>query len=133
MACSIAGWPCNRPSGIIARHQIWQLSVRLKHGRVESIDHLAWYHAQIDSPTQWHHQFCSGETRLDQYAVYPKRLTLWFGKPKKQSCLVEYLSFLIRIVLDLIRWYLICHAFNHRMEGVSPPVFQFPLLTSEGV
>ena len=133
MACSIVGWPHNRPSGIIARRQIWQLSPRLEHGLVESIDQLAWYHAQIDTPMKWCCQFCSGETRLDRYAVYPKRLTLWFGKPKKQSCSVEYLSFLIRVVLDLIRWYPVCHTFNHCMEGVSPPVFQFPPLTSEGV
>ena len=99
MACSIVGRPRNCPSGIITHHQIWQLSPRLKHGRVESIDQLAQYHAQIDTPTEWHRQFCSSETRLDRYAVYPKRLALWFGKPKKQSCSVEYLSFLIRIVL----------------------------------
>ena len=133
MACSIAGQPRNHPSGIIAHHQIWQLSPRLEHGRVEFIDQLVWYHAQIDTPMEWHRQFCSGETRLDQYTVYPKRLTVWFGKPKKQSCSVEYLSFLIHVVLDLICWYPVCHAFNHRMEGVSPPVFQFPPLTSEGV
>ena len=133
MACSIAGQPDNRPSGIVARRQIWQLSPRLKHGCVESIDQLAWYHAQIDTPTEWHRQFCSGETRLDRYAVYPKWLALRFGEPKKQLCSVEYLSFLIRVILDLICWYPIRHAFNHRMEGVSPPVFQFPPLTSEGV
>ena len=92
MACSIVGWPCNHPSGVIACRQIWQLSPRLEHGHVESIDQLARYHAQIDSPTEWHHQFCSGETRLDQYAVYPKQLALRFGEPKKQSCSVEYLS-----------------------------------------
>ena len=133
MACSIAGQPRNHPSGIIIRRQIWQLSPRLEHSHVESIDQLARYHAQIDTPTEWRHQFCSGETRLDRYAVYAKRLTLWFGKPKKQSCSVEYLSFLIRVVLDLIRWYPIHHAFNHCMEGVSPPVFKFPPLTSKGV
>ena len=133
MACSIAGQPHNCPSGIIAHRQIWQLSPRLEHGRVESIDQLAWYHAQIDTPMEWHCQFCSGETRLDRYAVYPKRLALWFGKPKKQSCSVEYLSFLIHVVLDLICWYPIRHTFNHHMEGVSPPVFQFPPLTSEGI
>ena len=123
MACSIAGQPRNCPSGIIAHRQIWQLSPRLKHGRVESIDQLAQYHTQIDTPMEWCHQFCSGETRLDRYAVYPKWLALWFGKPKKQSCSVEYLSFLICVILDLICWYPICHAFNHRMEGVSPLVF----------
>ena len=122
MACSIAGQPRNHPSGVIARRQIWQLSPRLEHGRVESIDQLARYHTQIDTPTEWRHQFCSSETRLDRYAVYPKRLALWFGKPKKQSCSVEYLSFLICVVLDLICWYAICHAFNHRME-VSPHRF----------
>ena len=133
MACSIMKRPHNHPSGVIARRQIWQLSPRLEHGCVESIDQLAWYHAQIDTPMEWRHQFCSGETRLDRYAVYPKRLTLWFGKPKKQSCSVEYLSFLIHVILDFIRWYPVCHAFNHHIEGVSPPVFQFPLLTTEGV
>ena len=133
MACSIAGQPRNHPSGIIAHCQIWQLLSRLEHGCVESIDQLVQYHAQIDTPTEWHHQFCSSETRLNRYAVYPKQLTLWFGKPKKQSCSVEYLSFLICVVLDLIHWYPVCHVLNHRMEGVSPPVFQFPPLTSEGV
>ena len=133
MACSIVGRPRNHPSGIIACRQIWQLSPRLKHGCVESIDQLARYHTQIDTPTEWRRQFCSGETRLDRYAVYPKRLTLWFGKPKKQSCSVEYLSFLIHVILDLICWYPIRHTFNHCMEGISPLVFQFPPLTSEGV
>ena len=74
MACSIAGQPRNRPSGIIAHHQIWQLSPRLEHGCVESIDQLVWYHTQIDTPTEWRRQFCSSETRLDQYAVNSKRL-----------------------------------------------------------
>ena len=133
MACSIAGRPHTRLSGIIAHCQIWQLLPRLKHGCVESIDQLAQYHAQIDTPMEWHHQFCSGETRLDRYVVYPKQLTLWFGKPKKQSCSVEYLSFLIRVILNLICWYPICHAFNYCMEGVSPPVFQFPPFTSKGI
>ena len=133
MACSIAGWPRNRPSGVITRHQIWQLSPRLEHGRVESIDQLVRYHAQIDTPTEWHRQFCSGETRLDRYAVYPKWLALWFSKPKKQLGSEEYLSFLIHVILNLIRWYPIRHTFNHRMEGISPPVFQFPPLTSEGI
>ena len=104
--------------------------LELKHGCVESIDQLAQYHTQIDTPTEWHCQFFSGETRLDRYAVYPKRLTLWFGKPKKQSCSVEYLSFLIHIVLNLIHWYPIRHVFNHCMEGISPPVFQSLPLTS---
>ena len=129
----LRGSPCKRPSGVIARHQIWQLSPRLEHGHVESIDQLAQYHTQFNTPTEWRHQFCSGETRLDRYAVYPKWLAFGFGKPKKQSCSVEYLSFLIRVVLDLICWYPVCHAFNHRIEGVSPPVFQFPPLTSEGI
>ena len=38
MACSIVGHPCKHPSGIVTHRQIWQLSPRLKHGRVESID-----------------------------------------------------------------------------------------------
>ena len=133
MACSIVGWPRNCPSGVIAHRQIWQLLPRLEHGRVESIDQLAWYHTQFDTPTEWRRQFCSGETRFDRYVVYPKWLAFGFGKPKKQSCSVEYLSFLIRVVLNLIPWYPIRHAFNHRIEGVSPPVFQFPPLTSKGV
>ena len=133
MACSIAGQPHNHPSGVITCLQIWQLSPRLEHGRVESIDQLAQYHTQIDTPTEWCRQFCSSETRLDQYVVCPKQLTLWFGKPKKQSYSVEYLSFLIRVVLDLIRRYPVRHTFNHCMEGVSPPVFQFLPLTSEGI
>ena len=82
---------------------------------------------------EWRRQFFSGETRFDRYAVHPERLTFRFSEPKKQSCPVEYLSFLVRIVLDLIRWYPIRHAFNHRIEGISPPVFQFPLLTSKGI
>ena len=105
----------------------------LKHGRVESIDQLAQYHAQFNTPTEWRHQFCSGETRFNRYAVHPEWLAFWFSEPKKQSCLVEYLSFLVRIVLDLIRWYPVRHAFNHRIEGISPLVFQFPPLTSKGV
>ena len=126
ISCSIAGCPHKHPSGIVTNRQIWQLSPRLKHGRVESIDQLAWYHAQCNTPMEWRHQFCSGETRLNRYAVYPKRLALRFGKPKKQSCSVEYLSFLIRIVLNLICWYPICLNVDHHIEGVSPPVFQFP-------
>ena len=133
MACSIVGQPHNHPSGVITHCQIWQLLPRLEHGRVESIDQLAWYHTQIETPTEWCHQFCSGETRFNRYAVYPKQLALWFGKPKKQSYSVEYLSFLICIVLDLICWYPVRHTFNHHMEGISPPVFQFPPLTSEGI
>ena len=85
MACSIAGRPRNHPSGVIAHRQIWQLSPRLEHGHVESIDQLARYYTQIDTPTEWHRQFCSGETRPDQYAVYPKWLALWFGK-KRSGC-----------------------------------------------
>ena len=133
MACSIMRQPRNGLSGTIAHCQIWQLSPRLEHGRVEPINQLARYHAQIDTSTKWCHQFCSGETRLDRYAVHPKWLAFRFGKPKKQSSSVEYLSFLIRVVLDLIRWYPVCHAFNHCMQGVSPPVFQFPPLTSKDI
>ena len=96
---------------------------RLKHGRVESIDQLVWYHTQFNTPAEWRHQFCSSETRLDRYAVHPKWLTFRFCKPKKQSCSVEYLSFLIRIILDLIRWYPVRHTFDHCIEGISPPVF----------
>ena len=133
MACSIARRPRNHPSGIITHRQILQLLPRLEHDCVESIDQLVWYHAQVDTPTEWCRQFCSGETRLDRYAVYPKQLTLSFSKPKKQSCSVEYLSFLIHVILDLICWYPVHHVFNHCMEGVSPLVFQFLPLTSEGV
>ena len=133
MARSISGCPRKRPSGYIARRQSWQLSPGLKHGCVESIDQLAQYHAQFNTPTEWRHQFCSGETRFDRYAVNPEWLAFRFGEPKKQSCPVEHLSFLVRVVLDLIRWYPVRHAFNHRIEGISPPVFQFPPLTSEGV
>ena len=97
------------------------------------IDQLAQYHAQFNTPTEWRYQFCSGETRFDRYAVNPEWLTFRFGEPKKQSCPVEHLSFLVRVVLDLIRWYPVRHVFNHRIEGISPPVFQFPPLTSEGV
>ena len=133
MACSIMGRPPQHPLGIIACRQSWQLSPGLKHGCVESIDQLAWYHTQFNTPTEWRRQFCSGETRFDRYAVNPEWLAFRFGEPKKQSCPVEHLSFLVRVVLDLIRWYPIRHAFNHRIEGISPPVFQFPPLTSEGV
>ena len=133
MACSIAGHLHKHPSGIVAHRQIWQLLPRLEHGCVESIDQLAQYHTQFDTPMEWRHQFCSGETRLDRYAVYPKQLIFGFSKPKKQSCPVDYLSFLIRIVLNLIHWYPVGHAFNHCIEGISPPVFQFPPLTSKGI
>ena len=122
-----------RPSGFTARRQTWQLSPGLKHGCVESIDQLAWYHAQFNTPTEWRRQFCSGETRFDRYAVHPEQLAFWFSKPKKQSCPVEYLSFLVHIVLNLICWYPVRHAFNHCIEGISPPVFQFPPLTSKGI
>ena len=125
MACSILGRPCKHPSGFIARRQTWQLSPGLKHGRVESIDQLVRYHAQFNTPTEWRHQFCSGETRFDRYAVHPERLAFQFSKPKKQLCPVEYLSFLVRVVLNLIRWYPVRHAFSHRIEGISPPVFNF--------
>ena len=133
MACSILGHPCKQPSGFIAHCQTWQLSPGLKHGCVESIDQFARYQAQFNTPMEWRRQFCSGETRFNRYAVHPERLTFRFSEPKKQSCLVEYLSFLVRVVLDLIRWYPIRHAFNHHIEGISPPVFQFPPLTSKGV
>ena len=133
MARSISGSPRKRSSGFIARRQYWQLLPGFKHGRVESIDQLAWYHAQFNTLMEWRHQFCSSETRFDRYAVYPEWLAFRFGEPKKQSCPVEHLSFLVCIILDLIRWYPIRHTFNHRIEGISPPVFQFPPLTSEGV
>ena len=131
MACSVPGCPHKCPWGTIACHQCWQLLPGLEHGHVESINQLAWYHAQTNTLTEWHRQFCSGETRFDRYAVNPKQLAFRFGKPKKQLCLVEYLSFLIRVIFNLIRWYPIHHVFNHCMEGVSPPVFQFPPLTSK--
>ena len=54
-----------------------------KHGRVEPIDQLAQYHAQFNTPTEWHRQFCSGETRFDRYAVHPERLTFWFRGAKE--------------------------------------------------
>ena len=133
MACCVPGQPRKHPSGIIARRQSWQLLPGLKHGRVESIDQLVWYHAQTNTLTEWRHQFCSGETRFDRYAVNPKWLTFQFSKPKKQSYPVEYLSFLVHIVFNLKHWYPVRHAFNHRIKGVSPPVFQFPLLTSKGI
>ena len=94
MAFSVAGCPHKHPSGIIACHQFQRHLPRVEHGRVESINQLAWYHAQFNTPTEWCCQFCSSETRFDQYAVNPKQLALRFGKPKKQSCLVEHLSFL---------------------------------------
>ena len=106
-----------------------RLSPGLKHGRVESIDQLARYHAQSNTPMEWCRQFCSGETRFKRYVVYPEWLSFRFSKPKKQSCPVEYLSFLIRIVLDLICWYPVRQVFNHRKEGISPLVrwFKFTL------
>ena len=133
MACSILGHPCKCPSGFNACHQLWRLLPRLEHGRVESRDQLAQYHAQFNTPTEWRCQFCSGETRFDRYAVNPKQLALRFGKPKKQSCPVEYLSFLVHVVLNLIHWYPIHHTLYHRIEGISPPVFQFLPLTSKGI
>ena len=135
MARSILGHPRKHPSGFIAHHQSWQLlpGLKLLPGRVESIDQLARYHAQFNTPTEWRCQFCSSETRFNRYAVYPEWLAFWFGEPKKQSCPVEHLSFLVHVVLDLIRWYPIRHVFNHRIEGISPPVFQFLPLTSEGI
>ena len=126
MARSVPGHPRKRPLGFIARRQSWQLSPGLKHGRVESIDQLMRYHTQFNTPTEWRCRFRSGETRFDRYAVNPEWLTLRFSESKKQSCPMEHLSFLVRIVLDLIHWYPIRHAFNHRVEGISPPVFQFP-------
>ena len=69
MARSILGRPRKHPSGFIAHRQSWQLSPGLKQGRVESIDQLERYHAQFNTPTEWRRQFCSGETRFDQYAV----------------------------------------------------------------
>ena len=133
MASSVSGRPRKCPSGFVARRQTWRLSPGLKHGCVESINQLAQYHAQFNTPTEWCCQFCSGKTRFDRYMVYPERLAFQFSEPKKQSCPVEYLSFLVSVVLDLIRWYPICHAFNHCIEDISPPVFQFPPLTSKGV
>ena len=132
MARSVLGHPRKHPLGFIAHHQSWQLSPGLKHGRVESIDQLARYHTQFNTPTEWCRQFCSSETRFDRYAVNPEWLAFRFGEPKKQSCPVEHLSFLVRVILELICWYPIHHAFNHRIEGISPPFFQFPPLTSEG-
>ena len=64
MACSIVGYPHKCPSGIVACHQIWQLLPRLEHGCVESIDQLVQYHAQFNTPMEWHCQFCSGEIQL---------------------------------------------------------------------
>ena len=52
MACSIVGHPRKCPSGVIARRQIWQLSSRLQHGRVESIDQLAQFHTQFNTPME---------------------------------------------------------------------------------
>ena len=103
MACSILGRPRKCPSGFTVCHQTWQLSPGLEHGRVESIDQLAQYHTQFNTPTEWCRQFCSGETRFNRYAVHPQWLAFRFSEPKKQSCPVEYLSFLVRVVLDLIR------------------------------
>ena len=114
MACSIPGRPRKRPSGTIACHQFWQLLSGLKHGRIESINQLAWYHAQTNTLTEWHRQFCSSETRFNRYAVNPKWHTLKFDKPKKQLCLVEYLSFLVHIIFNLIRWY--CHSASRALD-----------------
>ena len=52
MAHSVLGHPRKCPSGFIARHQTWQLSPGLKHGHVESIDQLARYHAQFNTPME---------------------------------------------------------------------------------
>ena len=95
MACSILG----RPSGFIARRQSWHLLPRLKHGRVESIDQLARYHAQFNTPMEWHRQFCSSETRFDQYAVYPEQLAFRRSASQRSSharwstCLFLFTSF----------------------------------------
>ena len=51
---SFVGHPHKHPSGIITHRQIWQLSPKLEHGHVESIDQLAWYHAQFNTPMEWH-------------------------------------------------------------------------------
>ena len=125
MARSVLGRPRKHPSGFIGHCQSWQLLPGLKHGRVESIDQLAQYHAQFNTPTEWCRQFCFSETRFDRYGVNPEWLAFRFSEPKKQLCPVEHLSFLVPVILDLIRWYPICHAFNHRIEGISRPVFQF--------
>ena len=114
MPCSIPGHTRKRPSGTIACRQFWQLLSGLEHDRVESINQLAWYHAQTNTPTEWHRQFCSSETRFNRYAVNPKWYTLKFDKPKKQSCPVEYLSFLVRIIFNLIRWY--CHSASRALD-----------------
>ena len=66
MACSILGHPHKHPSGIIARRQFWQPLPGLEHGHVESINQLARYHAQTNTQTEWHCQFCSDETRFNQ-------------------------------------------------------------------
>ena len=133
MARSVSGTPVSTPRASLPVISPGNSRLDSKHGCVESIDQLARYHTQFNTPTEWRCQFCSGETRFDRYAVYPEWLAFRFGEPKKQSCPVEHLSFLVHVVLDLIRWYPVCHAFNHRIEGISPPVFQFPPLTSEGV
>ena len=86
MACSVPGCPHKQPLGIVTHCQIWQLSPRLEHGHVESIDQLARYHTQFNTPTEWRRQFCPGETRFDRYAVHPELFAFRFGKPKKQSC-----------------------------------------------
>ena len=80
MARSVLGRPRKRPTGIIARHQSWQLSPGLKHGHVESIDQLAQYHTQFNTPTEWRRQFCSGETRFDRYTVNAEWLAFRFGE-----------------------------------------------------
>ena len=98
MARSILGRPHKRPSGFIAHHQSWQLSPGLKQGCVESIDQLAWYNTQFNTPMEWRRQFCSGETRFNRYAVNPEWLAFRFGEPKRQSCPVEHLSFLVHAI-----------------------------------
>ena len=125
MACSILGCPRKHPLGFNASHQLWLLLPRLEHDCVESIDQLAWYHTQLNTLTEWRHQFCSGETRFNRYVVNPKQLAFRFGKPKKQLCPVEYLSFLVLLILDLVRWYPIHQLLYHCIESSPHRFFNF--------
>ena len=59
MAHSVVGWPCNRPLGVIAHRQIWQLSPRLEQGHVESI-------------------YREGNRGAHYFYLYPKD-NLWLG------------------------------------------------------
>ena len=52
MACSVSGHPRKHPSGTIAHRQCWQLLPGLEHGCVESINQLARYHTQTNTPTE---------------------------------------------------------------------------------